>query len=48
MTFFVTRAADVQVKILSSKKAEKEGHSVDAVADALFRVLLGISLRRRR
>lgn len=42
-----TRAADGQVKMLSSRKADKEGHSADAVADALFRVVLALRFRRR-
>lgn len=44
---FGTRAADNQVKTLSARKADKEGHSEDAIADALFRVVLGLRFRRR-
>lgn len=44
---FGTRAADNQVKLLSSRKADKEGHSADAVADALSRIVFGLRFRRR-
>lgn len=42
---FGTRSVDNQVKKLSNRKADKEGHSADVVADALFCVVLGIRLR---
>lgn len=44
---FGTRAADNQVKMLSNRKADREGHSADAVADALFRIVLALRFRRR-
>lgn len=37
----------MQVQMLNDRKAEKGGHSADAVADALFGVELGIRLKRR-
>ena len=42
-----TRASDNQVKTLGNRKADKEGHTVDAIADALFRITLAIRFRRR-
>lgn len=42
-----TRAADNQVKTLSNRKADKEGHTADAIADALFRITLMVRFRRR-
>ena len=42
-----TRAKDNQNKSLSSRKADREGHTADAIADALFRVTLVIRFRRR-
>ena len=42
-----TRANDNQVKTLSARKADKEGHTVDAIADALFRITLAVRFRRR-
>lgn len=42
-----TRAKDNQVKTLSSRKADREGHAADTVADALFRVTLAVRFRRR-
>lgn len=44
---FGTRANDNQVKSLSSRKADREGHSADAVADALTRIVLALRFRRR-
>lgn len=44
---FGTRAADNQVKMLSARKADREGHSADAVADALSRVVMALRFRRR-
>lgn len=44
---FGTRANDNQVKTLSNRKADKEGHTADVVCDALFRTALGIRFRRR-
>jgi hypothetical protein len=42
-----TRAVDNQVKTLSSRKADREGHCADALADALFRITLFVRFRRR-
>ena len=42
-----TRAGDNQVKSISSGKADREGHTADAIADALFRVTLMVRFRRR-
>lgn len=42
-----TRAWDNQVKSLSNRKANKEGHTADMICDALFRVTLGVRFRRR-
>ena len=42
-----TRARDNQVKSLSTRKAEKEGHIADVIDDALFRVILRVRFRRR-
>lgn len=42
-----TRARDNQVKTLSSRKADKEGHSADVLCDAFFRITLGVRFRRR-
>lgn len=42
-----TRAKDNQVKTLSSRKADEEGHVADAIADALFRITLCLRFRRR-
>ena len=42
-----SRATDNQVKSLSSRKADREGHIADAVADAFFRVTLMVRFRRR-
>lgn len=44
---FETRAAGNQIKMPSSRNADKEGHSADPVADALYRVILGIKFWRR-
>ncbi|PXF42597.1 hypothetical protein BWQ96_07692 [Gracilariopsis chorda] len=44
---FGTRACDNQVKTLSARKGDKEGHSADTVADALFRVLLTLRFWRQ-
>ena len=41
------RASDNQVKTLSARKADREGNTADAMADALFRVTLMIMFRRR-
>lgn len=37
-----------KVKMLSTRKANREGHSADAVADALSRIVLALRFRRRR
>lgn len=42
-----TRARDNQVKTLSNRKADKEGHSADVICEALFRITLGVRFRRR-
>ena len=42
-----TRAKENQVKSLSARKADKEGHSADAIADALFRLTFMVRFRRR-
>lgn len=42
-----TRARDNQVKTISSRKADTEGHSADAIADAFFRITLAVRFRRR-
>ena len=42
-----TRAIDNQVKSLSYRKADGEGHLADAVADSFFRVTLMVRFRRR-
>lgn len=44
---FGTRAHDNQFKMISNRKADKEGHSADALADALSRVLLAMRFWRR-
>lgn len=41
-----TRAHDNQVKTISVRKADKEGHTVDAIADIIFRVTLMARFRR--
>ena len=42
-----TRAEDNQVKTFSYRKADREGHSMTAVADAIFRDFLHARLGRR-
>lgn len=42
-----TRAADNQVKTLSARKADREGHVADSLADAFFRLTLALRFRRR-
>jgi hypothetical protein len=42
-----TKAADNHVKLLSSRKADKEGHCSDSLADAMFRVTFMVRFRRR-
>ena len=42
-----TRSAENPVKTLSNRKADKEGHSTDVVADAFFRIVLAVRFRRR-
>lgn len=42
-----TRARDNQVKKLSNRKEDKEGHSADVICDAFFRITLGVRFRRR-
>jgi hypothetical protein len=36
-----------QVKTLSARKADREGHCADAIADALFRITIFVRFRRR-
>lgn len=43
-----TRVEDNQVKTISARKADKEGHCADAIADALFSITLAVSFRRRQ
>ena len=42
-----TRVRDNQVETLSARKADRERHTADAVADALFRVTFIVHFRRR-
>ena len=35
-----TRSKDNQVKCLSARKADREGHSADVIADGIFRITL--------
>ena len=42
-----TRASDNQHKTISNRKADREGHTVDVISDALFRVVLQIRFARR-
>ena len=42
-----SRAVDNQVKTLNSRKADREGHAADAIADALFRITIMVRFRRR-
>ena len=42
-----TRASNNQVKTISSRKADREGHTADAIADALFRITSMMRFRRR-
>ena len=42
-----TRALENQVKTLSSRNADREGHAADAIADALFSNTLMVRFRRR-
>ena len=42
-----TSAGDIQVKCLNNRKAYREGHSADAVSDALGRVVLTFRFKRR-
>lgn len=44
---FVTCAAKNQVKMISSRKADKEGYSVYVVADAFSRIVFGMQSRSR-
>lgn len=41
------RAGENQVKTLSARKADLEGHNADAVADTFFRVTFMVPFRRR-
>lgn len=42
-----TRSRHNEVKMLSDRKADREGHSTDNVADAIFRFMIDSRLRRR-
>lgn len=42
-----TRSKDNQVKTLSARKADREGHAADVVSDALFRLTYAVRFRRR-
>ena len=42
-----TRASDNQVKTISHRKADKEGHCADALADPFSRLTLFVRFRRR-
>ena len=42
-----TRAGDNQVKTISNRKADVQGHVADVLADPLFRVVLQMRFRRR-
>ena len=39
-----TRAVENQVKTLSARKADREGHTAEVMADALFRITFGYSV----
>lgn len=41
------RAKFDKIKSLSSRKADRDGHSADAITDALFRVMLEVCFHRR-
>lgn len=43
-----TRASDNQVNSLNHRKKDSKGHSIDAVTDALGRVVLALRMKRRR
>lgn len=42
-----TRAADLQVKTLSPRKAKNEGHMAEVLTDSLFNCILAVRFRRR-
>ena len=42
-----TRASNNQNTTLSSRKADREGHTADAIGDALFCITLMVRFRRR-
>jgi hypothetical protein len=44
---FGARTTDNQVKTLSARKADSEGHCADAIADALFKITFFVRFRRR-
>lgn len=44
---FSTRAMNSQVNTISNRKADNEGHSADAVANAFLRVIIALRFRRR-
>lgn len=43
-----TSATNNQVKSLYNRKADREGHTGDVIADSIFRFVIGLSFRRRR
>lgn len=44
---FGTRSNNNQVKSISARKADREGHSADVIAEALSRVVIALRFRRR-
>lgn len=44
---FGTRSKDNQFNALSARKADREGHLTDTIADTFFRVNLMVRFRRR-
>ena len=42
-----TRSMDNQVKTLSARKADREGHCAEAIEDALFRITFFVRFRRK-
>lgn len=42
-----TLAQDNQVKTLSARKTDREGHLADVVADALFNAVMSVRFRQR-
>jgi hypothetical protein len=48
MTFMLQSATDNQVKTLSARNADREGHCADAIADALFRITFCCDIQKER